>query len=300
MSASDFWIRGLLGLGDLHRRLLSVALSAAGPGLAYPLTALGARALYGLLPPLRQHAESQCRAALPHLEPERVREIAACSVVHRIWGIIDLLVAERWLHPGTWQRYGGRLAPPLLAEMLDAQRRGQPALLLTAYFGAFDLLPAFLGYQGIRASAVYLAHANPAFDALRRRVRMRGGWGLVPTADALVKIPRILDAGGTVAVLADHPGGRHGMPATFLGRPVTVHRTVGLLAARHAADVVVAGLKRVADTFRFELNVVDVIRHREWQDEPDPVQFITTRYLAAVERLIRGAPDQYLWASARW
>ncbi len=298
MNAPARWVRGLLRLADLHRRLLGVALSSAGPRLAYPLTALAARALYALLPPLKTRCEAQCRAALPALGPDHIRHIAARSVVHRIWGFVDLLVAERWLHPGTWHRYGGRVAPHLLAEMLAAQRRGQPAILLTAYFGAFDLLPVFLGYQGIRAAVVYLPHANPAFDELRQRVRARGGCALIPAAEALVQLPRILDSGGTVALLADHPGGRHGLPVKFLGLPVKVHRTVGLLATRYAADVVVAGLRRTGDTFRFELDVADVIRHREWTAAPDPVRFVTDRYVAALERLVHRAPDQYLWVGA--
>jgi Kdo2-lipid IVA lauroyltransferase/acyltransferase len=294
-------IRAILAAGNLHRRVLGVFFAVAGPRVAYALTGVLGRWMYRLLTPIRLQSEAQCRAALgPELSAAEVARIAEQSFVHRVWNLADLPLAERLLHAGTYARYGGRIPEPHLGDLRAAQARGQPAILLSAYYGSFDLLPLLLGLNGLPVAALYRAHANAAFDAYRRRVRARGGCALVPVEAALVRLPQILEAGGTVALIADHPAERRGLPVRFLGLPTRALPTVGVLAVRHAADVVVSGIRRVGDAFRFEIFVVDVIKPTAWAQESDPVRYVTERYLRGLEQMIRADPAQYLWAYARW
>jgi lauroyl/myristoyl acyltransferase len=79
-----------------------------------------------------------------------------------------------------------------------------------------------------------------------------------------------------------------------------VSPSVGLLAWRYEADVIVAGIRRMNLQFQFAIEVSDVIKHHEWAAEPDPVAYITSRYLRALEVLVRRDPTQYLWGYARW
>jgi KDO2-lipid IV(A) lauroyltransferase len=301
MTTGRFGVRCLLWLGELHRRMLAVYFALLGPRAAYAITGTLARWLYRLLTPVRLRSEAQCRAALgAQVHPEQIPRLAEQAFVHRVWNLTDLLLAERRLHPGTYARYGGRVPEPHLSELLDAQRRGQPAILVSAYYGPFDLLPVFLSYNGIRAAAVYLPHANAAFDAFRRRVRARGGCELIPVEQVLERVPQILVGGGTIALVADHPAARRGLPVTFLGLPTQAPRTVGWLAWRYDADVVVAGIRRTRRPFHFAIEVADVIKHAAWANQADPVAYITERYLRGLERLILRDPTQYLWAYARW
>ncbi len=123
---------------------------------------------------------------------------------------------------------------------------------------------------------------------------------MVPVGDAAVRLGEVLSGGGTVALVADHHVEKRGMPVTFLGIETKALRSVGLLAWRYKADVVVAGIRRLDETFRFELVVPDVVRHTEWEAQSDPVAFVTKRYLRALEGLILDDPTQYLWGYARW
>jgi KDO2-lipid IV(A) lauroyltransferase len=184
--------------------------------------------------------------------------------------------------------------------MHAAQQRGQPVILLSAYYGPFDLLPVFLGYNGIPAAVVYLPHANAAYDAYRRRIRACSGCELVPVERAVQRLPQILAGGGAIALVADHQAERRGLPIQFLGLPTTAQRTVGLLAWRYDADVVVAGIRRLGEAFRFEIEVADVIKRPAWADRADPIAYVTERYVGALERLILRDPTQYLWGYARW
>jgi len=272
-----------------------------GPDIAYALTAVPARWLYRLLPAVRLRSEAQCRAALAgRLAPSDVPRLAERAFIHRMWDLVDLMLADRLLHRGTFRRYGGVVPPDRLRDLLDAQRRGRPTILLTSYYGPFDLLPVFLGFQGVRATAVYLAHGNPEFEAYRRRIRARGGWEFVPLGRAAGRTAAVLGMGGTIALVADHYADRRGLPTTFLGLPNRAQRSVGLLACHYRADVIVAGLRRCDRPFRFEIVVADVIRHADWADEADPVAYVTDRYLRGLEAIILADPSQYLWIHARW
>ncbi len=286
---------------NVQRRLLGVYFAVAGPRIAYWLTDRMARLMYRLLAPLRLRSEAQCRAALgQRIASEDVPRVAEQAFVHRMWNLTDLLLAERLMHPRTWYRYGGVIPEPHLANMLDTQLRRQPTILISAYYGPYDLLPMFLGYNGVRAAAIYQTHGNMAFDEQRRKVRSRGGCELVTLAQTRERVPEILEHGGAVAIIADHHAPQRGLPVTFLGLPTMALRSVGLLAWRYDAEVAVAGIRRLGRSFRFEIDVVDVIKPPAWAGEDNPVKYITDRYLRALETLVLRDPTQYIWAYPRW
>ncbi len=143
--------RVLVRVGDAYRRILALFLTAIGPRAAYSILAVLARWLYRLFDPLRLRSEAQCGAALAdkHSAGEIAR-IAEQAFVHRAWNLADLMLADRLIHRGTYNRYGGRVPEPYLGMLLDAQGQRHPLILVTGYYGPFDLLPLFLGYNGIR------------------------------------------------------------------------------------------------------------------------------------------------------
>lgn len=293
--------RLLLALGNFHRRMLAVYFALIGPAAAYRVSGFLARRLYRLVEPIRTRSEAQCRAALAQrIPPDRIPWIAEQAFVHRIWNLTDLMLADRLLHVGAFGRYGGRIPEAELARLRDAERRHRPIIFVTAYYGPFDLLPVFLGYNGMRTSVVYLPHANASFDAYRRRVRGRSGCEMIPVDRAAERLPARLEAAGRVAIVADHHAERRGLAVRFLGLPTQAMRTVGLLTCRYEAGVVVAGIRRVNEQFRFEIVVADIIDPDDWMSERDPVRYVTDRYLRGLEAIILADPTQYLWAYPRW
>ncbi len=50
----------------------------------------------------------------------------------------------------------GASPSPISAPFSTGRAAASPTILLTGYYGSFDLLPTFLAYNGIRATAVYL------------------------------------------------------------------------------------------------------------------------------------------------
>lgn len=295
------WAYWLTRLGDLHRRYLGVLFSIIGPRAAYQMSQCLAKTLYRLLTPLRDLSERQCAASLGrHLDQPRVRTIAEKAFVHRIWNLTDLALSQRYIHKSTYHCYGGQLPREQRESLTDAQNRGQPCIFVTAYYGPYDLLPLFLGYNELPVGIVYRRHANSGFDRYRYRARTRSGCEMIPLEQAASRCAAILSSGGMVAILADHHDERRGVPISFLNQPTYAPRSIALMAWRYEADVVVSGIRRVNESFRFELLVSQVIKHDEWQTKEDPVTFITERYTRGIERMILEDPTQYLWAYPRW
>jgi KDO2-lipid IV(A) lauroyltransferase len=259
-----------------------------------------ARWFYRLFEPLRARCEAQCLAALgERFSLDVVKHTAEQSFVHRSLNLADLLLADRRMRADTYERCGGRIPAPWLGMLLDLQSQRRPVILVTAYYGPFDLLPLLLGYNGIRACAVYRPHANRSFDAFRTRIRTRSGCEAVPVERAAMRLPEVLEGGGAVAILSDHHAQR-GVPVTFLGLPTKASRAVGVLAVQYDAVVVAAAIRRTGQPFRFEVVVEDTFDRQAWVAAADPVASVTERYVAALERIVLADPAQYLWAHPRW
>ena len=294
-------IPAVVWLGNLHRRALALFFAVVGPRIAYKVSGWGALLIYRLLVPLRERSEAQCEAALKGRVPaEEIPKIAEKSFVNRARNLTDLMLASHFLRPQTFERYGGGIPEPHRSALLEGQRRRQAIILVTAYYGSFDLLPIFLGYNGIRATVVYLPHGNEGYDAYRKKIRGQSGCEMVSVERAATRLGQVLGEGGTIGIVADHHVADRGMPVTFMGLPTKALRTVGLLAWRYQANVVVAAIRRLGDTFRFGFVIADILDHRDIGAQDDAVTFVTTWYLQAMERIVLEDPTQYLWAYARW
>lgn len=299
--AKNHWkLVAILYAADRWRDLLTIAFGVLGPRAAYFFTDTIAYLLYPLLLPLRAQSEFQIASAFrASVRSVDARRLAREAFLHRMRDIADLLLAGRWLRRERFTRTGGAIDARQLQAIFAAQRRGTPIIFVTAYYGPFDLLPVLLGYNGVRAAVLYRKHANAGFDALRKRIRERSGCEMVPVERALQRLPQVLEAGGSIGVLADHHDPRRGLKTMFLGLPTRVPPTVALLAARYRADVVVAGIRR-RGPLQFELHVSDVFHAADWELEAEPIVYITQRFLKALEEIVWTDPAQYHWARARW
>lgn len=285
-----------IALGDAHRRFLTLVLRFLGPRRAYTLMAGLARHCYDAADDMRKSSEARCNEALGgHRTASAIKEISRAAFVHRVWNLVDLMLAPRLLQPKTFERYGYRIPEPYRRLLLEAQQRRQPVILVTTYYGPYDLLPVVLGLNGIQATAVYRPHPNRQYDRYRQSVRTCTGCEMVTQSGAATRISEALASGRMVALLTDPTGAPKGIPVSFLGVRSKVPRTVGLLAEHYGAIVAVAAIRRLSEPFHFQLVVSDLFGPRDWRDHPDITEYSTRRYCTAIERLILEAPEQYLW-----
>jgi KDO2-lipid IV(A) lauroyltransferase len=68
----------------------------------------------------------------------------------------------------------------------------------------------------------------------------------------------------------------------------------------YKAPVVVGYARRFENRFRFRVAAQDIIYPEDWENQDDPLRYITQRYTKAIEDFVREDPGQYLWVHRRW
>jgi lauroyl/myristoyl acyltransferase len=307
------------------RRIVGTAFGAAGIERATHWGSWIARNLFDLNPPARKRVEASLLAAYGHtLSAARQEQLARAvfDSIARFW--VEALFARRLLRPDSWTRFV-RVADRETWQRLAGDRR--PAILVTGYFGNVAVGAYVLGriFRPVHVliDRVELPVLRPWQDALYADRNVR----LIAREEAVRELPRILDAGGKVMILGEHARrtGR-AFEVPFLGRVRRCYPTIGILAARHNARVVIFSTRRLsppAPAFRFEVRCHEVIdpggpvgaladeaapsegrtsRPSGVRDPrppvADPARAVVERCVGALERLIRESPEQYDWSRA--
>ncbi len=181
---------------------------------------------------------------------------------------------------------------------------GRPVLFLGGHFGNWEVTVNSFGVFGFPGAVVARDLDNPWLHRWFERYRESTGNTLMSKNGAGTGIADVLERKGFVSMLCDQDAGSRGVYVPFFGRPASTFRSLAILAVQHDALIVVGGAWRLPDTAqarwsRFCLVTEDVIDSREYPDA-DGIQLISERYTAALERIIRRAPEQYFWVHRRW
>jgi KDO2-lipid IV(A) lauroyltransferase len=254
--------------------------------LAYRLDARHRRVVYDNL-----------RHAFPTLTAAERERLGVRSFGHFVTLLIDYVRIQRKVNWTNWRTHGDvTAAAPLFA----ALRSGRPVMIVTGHLGNWEVSLYGLGLIGYRIHAIARPLDNPFVDNYLRRLRESMGQRLLSKSGDLERIMAVLEAGGTLATLVDQDAGPRGQFVEFFGRPASTHKPIALLALKYHALIVVTATFKVGDPMKYEACVEDVIDTADYAGETDSCKAITQRYTAALERLVRRAPEQYFWMHRRW
>ena len=157
-----------------------------------------------------------------------------------------------------------------------------------------------LGLLGFPTHAVARPLDNPYLDDFLRTFREKTGQKVLAKKGDFGQMEALLKNGGVLATLADQDAGPRGLFVDFFGRPASTHKAIALLALEHRVPLMVVGTPKVAEPMRYEVVAGEVIRPEEYDRSLDAARAMTQRFTTALERLIRAAPEQYLWLHRRW
>jgi KDO2-lipid IV(A) lauroyltransferase len=254
-------------------------------------------------------ADDNLRHAFPELDARRRDDLVRAVYRHFCTILMEMVHLPRKLHPGNWRNHLDlSKARPMVESLLGTR----PVMFLTGHLGNWELGGYSMGLLGFKTFAIARRLDNRWLDDFLRRFRERTGQGILDKNDDLAGIQEVLASGGGLATLADQDAGQRGQFVDFFGRPASTHKAVALLALRFQVPLVVLASLRTecppagrtfrpySGTMRYEVVVADVIRPEEYEDKPDAVAAITKRFTAALEQLVRRAPEQYFWLHRRW
>jgi KDO2-lipid IV(A) lauroyltransferase len=246
----------------------------------------------------REVAYDNLRQAFPgRYNDAELDELVRSVYRHFCTLLIDIVHMPRKLHVNTWRRH---MQVPSIRQCVACLLSGRPLLIVTGHFGNWEAGGYTLALLGFTTHAIARELDNRYLDAFLRRFRESTGQKLLAKRGDFDQMQSILAGGGVIGTLADQDAGQRGLFVDFFGRPASTHKAVALLAMEYNVPLLVLGVRKLPGEMRYEQIIEDVILPEEYAGQADAARAMTQRYTAALERIVRRAPDQYFWLHRRW
>ncbi len=247
--------------------------------------------------PERRHAaRANLRLALPELgEGERERLARECFR-HLGAGACDTLSAMRFDLPALCKR----LSFEGWEHLAEAKSSGKGFFVLSAHLGFWEIAAHVAGSYFGPLSVVGRPLDNPFLDRHLMDFRQRFGNVTLSKRGAARGMLKTLAQGGVVGILIDQRVRQsEGISVPFFGHPASTSPVLARLALKTRAEVVpIFCYGEPGGRYRFVARPA-IAPDGDDKDEAAVVA-LTTRYLEATEREIRGAPGQWMWMHRRW
>jgi KDO2-lipid IV(A) lauroyltransferase len=182
-----------------------------------------------------------------------------------------------------------------------AQARGKGVLFVTGHMSAWELAPFAQALVGYPLHFLVRAIDNPRVDALITRYRCLSGNSPIEKNQSARSVLKVLAAGGTVGVLADHNTlHAEGVFVDFFGIPACTTAGLARFALHTDAAVVPGFLHWDAALRKYRLCFGPAIELVRSGNDARDIRENTQRFTRVVENYVRRHPDQWLWLHRRW
>jgi KDO2-lipid IV(A) lauroyltransferase len=176
----------------------------------------------------------------------------------------------------------------------------KPALVFSAHLANWELPSCVAAAFDLEAHVLYRRPNVSAVDQAVREIRAGTMGTLLPAGfDAPLRLLRVLESGGHVALLVDQHFSR-GVEVTFFGRRCKVNPLLARLAGQIECPIHGVRVVRLPPLDRFHVELTDAlapVRNAEGGvDVAGTMQMIT----AVIEGWVREHPEQWLWVHHRW
>ncbi len=273
LAARLFDLAARLPLGALHR------LGAMLGWLTYALSGTYARRM-------RENLAS-AMADLPRTE---IHKILHASIAEAGKGVAEL--------PWLWRRPLAEVVASIKVchgwEYVEAARaQDKGVIFLTPHLGCFEISATYAA-QRLPITVLYRAPKMTWLEPLMRSGREHGKANLARADLGGVRLLiKALKRGEAIGLLPDQvPGKGEGEWSRFFGRPAYTMTLVGRLVESTGAAVIMAYAERLpyGAGYAIHLSPLELV----------PDQPATSQINAALEKLVRACPTQYLWSYNRY
>ena len=175
-----------------------------------------------------------------------------------------------------------------------------PYLGLTAHLGNWEIAAGGVAQWAKGASSIARIARNPLLNRWIIANRERGGLVVNPRRGGVRDLTKALAAGRVGLMVVDQNQRLRGVFAPFFGRIASCERAAASLALREGYPILVGAALRRGRGFRFELVSAEPFTLQPTGDKDADLLAAVTRINAAVEQLVRMAPEQYLWIHDRY
>jgi Kdo2-lipid IVA lauroyltransferase/acyltransferase len=277
----------LFSLGILPRRAALVI----GSGLG----SLG----YHFAGKLRRTGQRNLQIAFPELDHEK-RE----TLLRGCFKSLGRLLAEfSQFHKATPEKLKELIEYDEvgLAHLRRAESEKRGVIFLTCHLGAWELLS--FGWSALEYPISFLVRPidNPRIEEMIEAIRTRFGNQAIDKKSAARRALRVLREGGTLGILSDlNTQEFEGVFVPFFGKLACTTAGIATLALKTDAVVIPVCAIWDGDKQRYFFHGDPPVELVRTGDHHQDIEMNTARFAAAVERMVRLYPDQWLWIHKRW
>ncbi len=245
----------------------------------------------------RQRTLKNLKWCFPHLDQASIEREAEKSFEHLIQLVTEICFTPRLLHPDSWSQ---RVRFNNLATTVDLLNNGKPVIMVAGHYGNWEITGFLLTVLGYPVDAVARPLNNPLINDWLLGIRKRHGMRIITKWNATENMLNVLHSGGSLCFIADQNAGDKGMFVPFFDRLASTYKSIGLLAMDQNVPIVCGYARRLPPNLAYEVGATDIIYPEDWLKQPDPLFYITARYIRAIETMVKDCPSQYLWMHRRW
>ncbi len=214
--------------------------------------------------------------------------------------LVEIVKMDQLYSPSKIIRAG---SPETIDFALSPDKENGQVIIITAHYGNWEVAGTAFSELARRPMTSFMRpFGNPLIGKMILNHRAGSMHELVDKREGIRPILRAAAKKRNITMLIDqHAAGSEGVECEFFGHPARVHMTPALLHLKTGLPILPEVTRRVpGEDFRFELVVGDLIRYTPTGDKNRDVQAITQLCISALEKLIREAPEQWLWAPRHW
>jgi KDO2-lipid IV(A) lauroyltransferase len=254
--------------------------------------------MYALDRKHRERALANLTRSFPDMTDRQRRALAKRSMQQLFMLFVEVLFTTRLVRIDTWADHVELENFRDVLALLMEKNRG--LIMLTGHYGNWEILGYVLATLGFETTSIARPLDNRYVNDWLLGIRERKGQRIIDKKGATPEVTAVLERHGAIGIIADQNAGPKGMFVDFFGRKASTYKSIGLLAMQYRVPVVIGYARRVQNQFHFKVGAQDIIYPADWDDQPDPLRYITQRYTKAIEDFIRADPGQYLWVHRRW
>ena len=245
-----------------------------------------------------RRATAHLRLSFPDWPDEKIRRVAKASLRNLLYLGVEVFFTTRLITPPRWRRH---VTLENQAENIRLMlERKTPLIYVTGHFGNWEVVAYTMGALGFWTAAVARPLDNPYISRYVYGIRQKKGLTILDKKGVAQQAADLLERKGLLSFVADQDAGRKGCFVDFFGRKASTYKSIALLAMSYGAPILVGYGRRLDEEYHFAIGIQRIIYPHEWVGRDDPMRWITQEYTAALEQVIRTAPEQYLWTHRRW
>jgi KDO2-lipid IV(A) lauroyltransferase len=252
--------------------------------------------LYSLMGKQRNNTLSHLKLAYGNEKTDKeIRRIARSVFRHFLTAGVDAARIPIFIKEGM-NRY---IRADNMNYFEHAFRRGKGMILLTAHFGNWELLGAWLTWKGYPLRVVGSPIANPKLDQLVTETRNQAGYFNIARGTETREIIRSLKQGCPLGILMDQDTRVKGVFVDFFGRKANTPVGPVLLARRFDIPIIPAFMHLEPD-LTYHVECLPPIPMSHTGDPERDILSDVQQCSIVYERIIRQHPEQWAWFHRRW